>query len=90
MENLSIASLNTQGLGDQKKRRDVLHYLKQKNHSIYLIQDTHFSGKMESYIRAEWGYNCYFASKNSQSRGVAILFNNNFEFKLKKVYKDQI
>ena len=39
-------------------------------------------------MRSEWGYTCYFASFSSQSRGVAILFNNNFEFKVHKVYKD--
>ena len=88
METLSIISLNCQGLGEQRKRRDVFHYLRQKQHCIYLLQDTHFDSKIERYVRAEWGYNCHFASKNSQSRGVAILFNNNFEYKIKKVYKD--
>ena len=39
-------------------------------------------------MRSEWGYTCYFASFSSQSRGVAILFNNNFEFKVQKVHKD--
>ena len=43
---------------------------------------------MENCIRAEWGYKSYFASYNSNSRGVAILFNNNLEFLVKKVYKD--
>ena len=33
-------------------------------------------------------YKSYFASYNSNSRGVAILFNNNLEFLVKKVYKD--
>ena len=40
------------------------------------------------YFHAELWYICHFASYSSQSRGVAILFNNNFEFKVKKVYKD--
>ena len=43
---------------------------------------------MENCIRAEWGYKLYFASYISNSRGVAILFNNNLEFLVKKVYKD--
>ena len=88
MESLTILSQNCQGLNDQRKRRDVFHYLRQKKHNIYLLQDTHFSLNSEAYVRSEWGYNCHFASKNSQSRGVAILFNNNFEYKIKKVYKD--
>ena len=84
-----IASMNCQGLADAKKRRDVFHYLRNKAFSIYLLQDTHFNVKLENYIRAEWGYECYFASHNSSSRGVAIMFNNNFEFEVKKVYKER-
>ena len=34
---------------------------------------------------SEWGYKAYFSSHTSNSRGVAILFNNNFEFKLETV-----
>ena len=49
------------------------------------MQDTHFDSKLEPYVSAEWGYTCYFSSNNSSSRGVAVLFNNNFEFKIKKV-----
>ena len=86
---VTIVSLNCQGLGDASKRRDVFHYLRAKGASIIYLQDTHFTTKMENYVRSEWGYKCYFASYCSNSRGVAILFNNNFDFEIKKVYKDQ-
>lgn len=85
---VTVASVNCQGLANSQKRRDVFNYLRDKAFSIYLLQDTHFDPKLEHCIRAEWGYKCYFASHSSNSRGVAILFNNNFEFQLKKVYKD--
>lgn len=62
--------------------------MRQKQFSIYFLQDTHFQNKLEKQIRAEWGYECYFASHSSQSRGVCILFNNNFDFKVKRVIKD--
>ena len=51
------------------------------------MQDTHFEPKMENFISAEWGYESYFSSYSSNSRGVAILFNNNFEFKVKDIHK---
>ena len=86
---VTVASLNCQGLGNSSKRRDVFHFLRQKGFSICFLQDTHFTPKLENYIRAEWGFKCYFASHSSNSRGVAILLNNNFDFELKKVYKDQ-
>ena len=88
-EQITITSLNCQGLGNNDKRKDVLNFLKQKKYSIYCLQDTHFTEREENYIRAQWGYECFFNSYNSQSRGVAILFNNNFEYKLNKLKKDQ-
>ena len=61
MDSLIISSLNCQGLGNLRKRRDVFHYLKQKSHSIYCLQDTHFDKRIDRYIAAEWGYN-FFSS----------------------------
>ena len=69
MAKISIISANVQGLGNSQKRRDVFQYLRQKNSSIYFLQDTHFTEKQEQYIRSEWGYDCYFNSFTSQSRG---------------------
>lgn len=80
--------MNTQGLSDRTKRRDVLNFLKSKNYSVYFLQDTHFTAKEESYIRSIWGYECFYSNFTSQSRGVAILLNNNFEYKLNEVKKD--
>jgi hypothetical protein len=86
MANFSVISVNVQGLGNFQKRRDVFHYLRQKNHSINFLQDTHFTKKKN---KLEWGYECYFASHTSQSRAVCILFNNNFDFKINNVIKDK-
>ena len=88
MANIDIASMNTQGLNDYKKRRDIFQYLKQKKFSIIFLQDTHFEKQMEKQIRSEWGYEVYFSSHTSQSRGVAILFNNNFDFQVLDVKHD--
>ena len=61
--------------------------LRGKKFNIYLLEDTHFESNMDKDLEADWGYECFFASKNSQSRGVGILFNNNFEYKKHKIYK---
>ncbi len=53
------------------------------------MQDTHFNSKIEKYVKSEWGYTCVFASFKSNSRGVAILFSNNFEFKINKITRDK-
>ena len=82
MAKISIISCNCQGLGDFKKRKDMFCYLREKKYDIYFLQDTHFEKKLEKQIRTEWGYESYFASYNSQSRGVAVLLNNTFDFKV--------
>lgn len=85
---ITIASLNVQGIGDSRKRKDVFGYIRDKKFNIYFLQDTHFTDKESKIIRSQWGYEAYFSNYSSQSRGVAILINNNFEFKLHSVEKD--
>lgn len=87
-DQIKICSLNCQGLGDQTKRRDVLRYLRKSKYSILCLQDTHFSKRNERIIENEWGYRVLFNSFDSQSRGVAIFFNNNFELRILSSYSD--
>ena len=88
MAKLSVMSCNCQGLGNFKKRKDVFNYLREKKQDIYFLQDTHFEKKIERQIRSEWGFESFFASYSSQSRGVAILFNNTFDFKVNVIDSD--
>ena len=88
MDKINIVSLNVRGLGDSSKRRDVFNYLQNKNYSIVCLQDTHFSKDIENIVSAEWGYKVWFSSYLSNKRGVAILFKNNFEFKVYNQYVD--
>ena len=74
--------MNCRGLANFEKRRDVFHLFKCKQYSKCCFQDVHFTNNTEAIVRAEWGLECYFNSFKSNSRGVAILFNNNFEFKV--------
>ena len=85
---LKILTLNCQGLRDKSKCRDVFNNLKQKNHNVYFLQDTHFTPNEENQIQTLWGYKAYFNSYASNSRGVAILFNNNCEIEIHNQYKD--
>lgn len=78
---VKIISVNCQGLGDIAKRKDVFNYLRALNHNIYCLQDTHFSCDTENEVKNLWGYQCFFSSYSTNSRGVAILVNNNFDFK---------
>ena len=88
LNQLKILTLNCQGLRDKSKCRDVCNNLKQKNDNVYFLQDTHFTSNEENQIQTLWGYKAYFNSYASNSRGVAILFNNNCEIEIHNQYKD--
>lgn len=85
---IKISSTNVRGMHDSQKRRDIFHHLRQMKFQIYCLQDTHFTEQLEPYIRAEWGGNILFSSNTSSSRGVCILFNINFEYKILKTKHD--
>ena len=87
-ETIKIATVYCQGLGSPSKRQDVLNFYKTKGYSIICLQDPHFTADIEPFIETQWGYKCVFNSYSSNSRGVAIFFNNDFEFKLHREKKD--
>ena len=39
-------------------------------------------------MRSEWGYSTIFTTFSSSRAGVAILFNNNFQFQIQKQFTD--
>jgi len=82
MLKITISSLNVRGLVNNEKRREVFHWLKKKNFSIYLLQEAHCTEKSSEIWAAEWGYTALFSSLASNKVGAAILFKNNFPFKL--------
>ncbi len=46
--------MNCRGMGNLAKRRDVFHFLRNKNYSVYCLQDVHFDKDMEHLVRCEW------------------------------------
>ena len=83
MTSLRILSYNAQGLQGSEKRIDVFEYIKNKQYDIYCLQDTHFVNENESDIINQWG-NSKGIIRNfkSNSRGIAILFNNDIDLKI--------
>ena len=82
MTSFKILTVNCGGLRDQYKRRDIFDYLRNKDFSIYCLQDTHFTDDNLNFITSQWGYKLFHSPGTRDSRGVAILFNNNFEYTL--------
>ena len=77
MDDLKILSMNCRGLSEQKKRRDVMNYLRNLNFNILFLQDTHMIEKTLPYFNNLWKGKCYHAYHSSRSRGTCILFSRN-------------
>ena len=85
--NIVVLSANCQGLRTFEKRIDVLFYMKETGASIVCLQDTHLTEKEINAVKQIWT-DCYLHGFRNNSRGVAILFNNNFEYTIHDVNKD--
>lgn len=86
MSKISIGALNCRGLSEDVKRRDFFQRYRQI-YDIVILSDTHGTKEKEKQWHHEWGYKTFFSSHTSHSRGVAILINNTFTY---KVYKEII
>ena len=84
-----ICSYNCNGLNNSNKRKDIFDFLRQQKANIYCLQETHLKVDSENFIRASWGYNVWLSGCDTNKKGVAILFNNNFEYKGHDVLKDK-
>lgn len=87
-ESVKIVSMNVRGLGNKVKRTYVFNYIRKMKVNIACLQDIRIDPRLESYIRAEWGGEIIFCPYKSNARGILILFNNTFEYKLNKYWKD--
>ncbi len=63
----SFRSYNARSIGKQPKRRQILHYLREKGDDINIVVDTRFSKSIENKVKA-----AFFSSFSSEARGVAI------------------
>ena len=89
-DKLNIISLNCRGLNNSIKRKKVFNFLRKKKAQVYCLQDVHFTIDQIQRIKQEWGYReCYISTYRSNSRGTAILFNNNFDFKVRDTIVDE-
>ena len=53
--------------------------------NMFLLQEIHWKTEQENLIRSQWGFECVVAGNHTGSRGVAVLFKNNFEYKIHSI-----
>ena len=84
-----VLSVNCQGLRNIEKRTDVISYFKERNPSILCLQDTHLTHNDVRIVKQIWGKEVHLCGDKTNSRGVAILLNNNFEYEVILQNKDR-
>ena len=87
-EDLKIFSQNCQGLANPPKRRGLFRHIRCKNYNIISLQNIHIESSFEPYVKVEWGSGLYASPFRNNSRGVMILINNKFEYKVERVETD--
>ena len=65
MDNLRSSTLNCKGLSDEKKRRDVFNWLRQKKLDIYCLQEVYINNSQVEQVRQDWVYKTIFSNLNS-------------------------
>ena len=88
MASVDIVSLNTRGLGEDVKRRELFHYLNVKKYAVIMLQETHSEHKLEKLWRSQWGHSIWFAHGTSKSAGVSILISNNCQHEVHDIVSD--
>ena len=74
--------MNVMGLAGEQKRKDVFNWLRQKNYQIYCLEDIHVSSKNKTAFIRDWDGEVFLSSVSSESRGVAIIFNQKLDYKI--------
>lgn len=88
--NFRTISFNVRGLNDQKKRRSIFKWLKQKQIDICLLQETYCTDKVEHIWRNEWGGKIIASNGTNHARGVAVLIKPDLDAEIINIIKDDI
>ena len=74
--------------GNLKRGKMFLTFSANKVKNIFSLQETHWKTEAENVIRSHWGFESIVAGPDCASKGVAVLFKNNFECKIHNILKD--
>ena len=78
-----ILSLNVRGLGNEKKRRAIFKYCRDRA-DLICLQETHSTVKDEVIWTAEWGGKILFEHGESSCKGVCLLVKKGASFDISK------
>ena len=85
---IKVSSANVQGLRNKLKCIDVMNYFLGDGTNILCLQDTHLLQDDEKYLKKKLNCDIILYGTKTSSRGVAVILNKNFEYKVKNITKD--
>ena len=89
IKGIRIASLNVRGLKNLIKQSAIINHLKTFKIDVLGIQDTHLIQNEENNLKQSWRGPCIFAEGSNNSKGLCILFSNNFNLdQITTIYKN--
>ena len=88
-----LSSANVQGIRDKKMRHDVCNFLlnDQNRINVLCLQDTHLTeSDQNDLLTLLPTCKCIIHRFKTNSRGVAVIIKNNFEYSIKNVMRDNV
>ena len=86
-EELKIITFNANGFGEFKNRKDIFDFLRKQSANVFSRQETHRKTEAENAVKSQLGFDRIAARPYCGSKGVAVLFKNNFEYKIHNIVK---
>ena len=80
MTSIIIESINCRGARNRVKRTDIFDKAKKEHVNILCLQETHIIPEDINMIKDDWNVEFYISGKESNSGGVLIALENNFEY----------
>lgn len=77
---IGIISYNCNGLADNKKRKNIFCWLKDKPQDFFCLQETHSTSLDEEQWKKEWDGPAFFSHGDRKSRGVMIMVKQQVDF----------
>ena len=86
-----VVSHNVNGIGDDRKRREIFNFMKKHTSSKALVclQETHSTPKNKKLFEYQWRGKVLFSHGTSSSQGVCICFRYGLDYKLINVISDK-
>ena len=87
--NISIITLNVNGLNAPTKRHRLAEWIQNQDPYICCLQETHFTSRDTYKLKVRGWKKIFHANGDQKKAGVAILISDKIDFKMKNILRDK-